>query len=115
LGEYDGNFTYFKNLFAPVSVEDKPSELTENFYLDQNYPNPFNPSTRIKYQISNISNVSLKVFDVLGNEVEILVDEERGAGHYEVDFDASGLSSGVYFYKLITDSFAAAKKMLLLR
>lgn len=115
MGEYDGNFTYFKNMFAPVSVEDNVDELTKEFYLSQNYPNPFNPSTRIKYQVSRSMLISLNVYDILGNEVVVLVNEEKEPGHYEINFDASGLSSGVYFYKLISGSFAATKKMILLR
>ena len=75
-------------------------ELPTEFALLQNYPNPFNPSTSIKYQVSSISKVSLKVYDVLGNEVSTLVNEEKPAGSYEVEFNAEGLSSGIYFYKL---------------
>ena len=91
-----------------------------NFELAQNYPNPFNPSTIIKYQIPfvethrNVS-VQLKIYDVLGNEVATLVNEEKPAGNYEVKFDANNLSSGVYFYKLSTSSFVKVKKMLLLK
>jgi hypothetical protein len=87
----------------------------EEFSLEQNYPNPFNPSTSIQYRVSSTSNVSLKVYDVLGNEVATLVNEEKPAGSYEVKFDASGLSSGIYFYKLQSGSFVETKKMLLLK
>ena len=87
----------------------------EEFSLEQNYPNPFNPSTSIQYRVSSISNVSLKVYDVLGNEVAILVNEEKPAGSYEVKFDAAGLSSGIYFYKLQTGSLVETKKMILLK
>ena len=87
----------------------------EEFSLEQNYPNPFNPSTSIQYRVSSISNVSLKVYDVLGNEVATLVNEEKPAGSYEVKFDAAGLSSGIYFYKLQTGSFVETKKMILLK
>ncbi|NWF51286.1 MAG: T9SS type A sorting domain-containing protein [Ignavibacteriaceae bacterium] len=90
------------------------------YELTQNYPNPFNPSTKIRYSIpSNVkgktSNVILKVYDVLGNKVATLVDEYKTAGSYEVDFDAAGLSSGVYFYKFTSGSYSLTKKMVLMR
>ncbi len=85
------------------------------FSLGQNYPNPFNPSTKIIWQSPVGSRQTLKVYDVLGNEVTTLVDEYRDAGRYEVEFDASGLSSGVYFYKLTSGSFTETKKMLILK
>jgi len=86
-----------------------------DFKLSQNYPNPFNPSTKIKFQISQSGFTSFKVFDVLGNEVATLVDEELQSGSYEFNFDAKGLTSGIYFYKLQTGSFVETKKMILLR
>jgi hypothetical protein len=96
-----------------TSVEE---EFTpEEFLLSQNYPNPFNPTTRIQYQVSSISQVSLKVYDILGNEVATLVNEEKPAGSYEVEFNAAGLSSGIYFYKLNAGSFVQTKKMILLK
>lgn len=89
------------------------------FQLGQNYPNPFNPSTRIQYQVSSNSQVSLKVYDVLGNEVATLVNEEKPAGSYEVEFKSSvgslQLASGIYFYKLQAGTFAETKKMILIR
>jgi hypothetical protein len=85
------------------------------FLLAQNYPNPFNPSTKINYQISQNDFVSLKVYNVLGNEVATLVNEVKPAGNYEVTFDARSLSSGTYFYKLQAGSFVETKKMMLLK
>ena len=85
------------------------------FNLLQNYPNPFNPTTVIKFQIPTASKVSLKVFDILGNDVSDLVNEQREAGSYEVEFDASNLPSGVYFYKMQAGKFVAVNKMILLR
>ncbi len=90
------------------------------FSLDQNYPNPFNPSTKIKYTIPSAGTsvmkfVQLKVYDVLGNEVAVLVNKEQAAGNYEIEFDASNLSSGIYFYKLTSGSFVETKKMLLMK
>ena len=87
----------------------------DQFSLQQNYPNPFNPSTRIQYQVSRISQVTLKVYDVLGNEAATLVEAEQPAGIYEVEFNASQISSGIYFYKLQAGSFVETKKMILLR
>jgi hypothetical protein len=95
------------------NVEDEIQPLT--FQLKQNYPNPFNPSTKINYQISQNDFVSLKVYNILGNEVTTLVNENKPAGSYEVNFDASLLSSGTYFYKLQAGSFVETKKMILLK
>jgi len=83
--------------------------------LYQNYPNPFNPTTTIKYTIPQTSFITLKVFDILGREVAVLVNEEKPAGSYEVDFNASQLSSGVYIYQLKSGSFIQIKKMVLIR
>lgn len=85
------------------------------FFLNQNYPNPFNPSTSIQYQIAGISQVTLKVYDVLGNEVATLVNEAKPAGSYEVNFNASKLSSGIYFYRLQAGTFLKTKKMILMK
>jgi hypothetical protein len=93
----------------------KESTLPQEFSLDQNYPNPFNPSTSISWQLPVSGHVSLKVYDIIGNEVATLVNEEKPAGNYEISFGASGLSSGVYFYKLTANEFVETKKMILLR
>lgn len=110
-------FTYTCN--SATDVVDYNTGLN-SFYLYDNYPNPFNPDTKIRYTIPNVgalraTSVKLKVYDVLGNEVSILVDEEKPAGSYEVNFNASDLSSGVYFYKLTAGNFVSTKKMILLR
>ena len=97
-----------------VSVENKEYVPTE-FALEQNYPNPFNPTTTIKYQIPAPIHVTLKVYDVLGNEIATLVNEEKSAGTYETEFSAKGLTSGVYFYKLQSGGIIETKKMVLLR
>ncbi|GBD86097.1 hypothetical protein BMS3Abin03_00006 [bacterium BMS3Abin03] len=83
--------------------------------IKQNYPNPFNPSTKINYQLPKRSFVTLKVYDVLGNEVATLVNEEKPVGEYEVEFNAEGLPSGIYFYQLRAGSFVDTKKMLLVK
>ncbi|HAX48849.1 MAG TPA: peptidase S8, partial [Bacteroidetes bacterium] len=85
------------------------------FSLHQNYPNPFNPVTNIKFSIPKSGNVSLKVYDILGREVAELVDEFKPQGNYLVDFNASFLSSGVYFYRLETSEFTEVKKMVLVK
>jgi hypothetical protein len=97
-----------------TSVEDLSSATPQEFHLDQNYPNPFNPSTNINYSIPQSGLVSLKVYDVLGKEVATLVNEEKTAGSYEVEFNALQLSSGIYFYKLQAGSFVETKKMILI-
>jgi len=85
------------------------------FSLKQNYPNPFNPTTKIKYTLASTASVMLKVFNILGKEVATLVNNEQDAGSYSVDFDASNLKSGVYFYRIEAGNFIETKKMLLLR
>ena len=116
--DFDGSFEYSDEIEVEVS-----GPLT--FALEQNYPNPFNPSTSIRYAISSKQFVTLKVYDVLGNEVAILVNEEKAAGSYEISFSAIGgsasggdaynLSSGIYFYKLQAGSFVVTKKMILMK
>ena len=81
----------------------------------QNYPNPFNPSTKIKYQIPERNFVTIKIFDVLGNEIASLVNDEKPAGSYEVYFYGTGIASGLYFYELQTGQFVETKKMILLK
>jgi hypothetical protein len=98
-----------------VNVESSNSNTPEDFSLTQNYPNPFNPSTVISYRLPVNSNVKLKVYDVLGNEVATLVNEEKPTGEYEVEFDATGLPSGIYFYQLEAGNFIQTQKMLLLK
>lgn len=88
-----------------------PSEIS----LSQNYPNPFNPNTKIQFSISTAEFVSLKIFDVLGNEVATLVNDELTPGIYQYNFDASDLSSGVYYYKLQAGNYSETKKMILMR
>ena len=87
----------------------------DKFYLDQNYPNPFNPKTIINYQCSMFNFVSLKVYDVLGHEVAVLVNEKQGPGSYEVEFDGSSFASGIYFYQLNSGDFVSTKKMNLVK
>jgi hypothetical protein len=97
-----------------VSVEVIESELN-SFTLYQNYPNPFNPSTKIRYSVPQTSRVQIKVFDVLGNEIATLVNEEKPIGTYEVEWNATTLPSGVYFYQLKTDGYVETKKTILMK
>ncbi len=85
------------------------------YELAQNYPNPFNPTTRVRFQVPGDSDVRLSVYDLLGREVTVLVNERKAAGTYEVRFDANGLASGVYLYRLTAGSFSAVKRMVLLK
>jgi hypothetical protein len=100
---------------AVTVVEEKGNNIPANYSLTQNYPNPFNPSTKISWQSPVSGHQTLKVYDVLGNEVVTLVDEYKEAGKFEATFDASQLSSGVYFYKLQAGNFVETKKMILLK
>jgi len=101
--------------FGVVSgVEDELMQPNE-FILFQNYPNPFNPTTKIQYAISNRQFISLNVYDVLGNEIAVLVNEEKPVGIYEVKWNASGFSSGLYFYQLQSGGVLETKKMLLIK
>jgi len=99
----------------PTSVEDRLSGIPDRFDLEQNYPNPFNPSTAISYQLAANSRVSLKVFDLLGREVAVLVNEDQLAGTYRAMWDAARLPSGVYFYRLTAGEYVQTRKMLLTR
>ncbi len=106
-----------------TSAGEEETLLPDNYALKQNYPNPFNPVTRINYALPDAGYVSFKVYDVLGRDVATLVNESKEAGYYSVDFDASGLSSGIYFYKLVVSradplnagSYTSVKKMILAR
>jgi len=98
-----------------TDVDDDDQLNPEVFALSQNYPNPFNPSTIIQYSLPMSEFVSLKIYDVLGREVKTLVKKEQSAGVYNVEFNASNLTSGVYFYRIETGSFVSVKKLLLLK
>ncbi|MBI1936984.1 MAG: DUF5011 domain-containing protein [Ignavibacteriales bacterium] len=95
------------------SVLSKEESLPENFLLKQNYPNPFNPATTISFQLPEAGFVTLKVYDILGNEIKTLVNNNLGAGYYNVDFDGSNLASGIYIYRLTTGKFTQSNKMIL--
>ena len=96
-------------------IEPIENSVPDKYQLYQNYPNPFNPSTAIEFDIPKISFVKLVVFDVLGKEAAVLVNEELKAGSYKIDFNAGNLSSGIYYYRLQTEKFTDTKKLTLLK
>jgi len=110
-----GNFVYKRAINEIIGITVSNTQVPEKFNLSQNYPNPFNPSTTIQYSLSSSQFVTLKVYDVLGNEISTLIDEHKQAGFYEVSFNASSLPSGSYFYRLQIGNYSETKKMLLLR
>lgn len=101
---------------APVitGLDEKP-QIANEFSLHQNYPNPFNPSTKIKYSIINKAIVIIKVYDILGNEIKTLVNEEKTIGNYEIEFDGSNLASGIYLYRMQAGNFSDTKKLILIK
>ncbi len=107
-------FVYGVNPFA-VGVNPEPSLVPTAFSLHQNYPNPFNPVTTIQIDIPKLSDVSLKVYNIIGQEVATLVNDRREPGRYNVRFDASELTSGIYFYKLVASDFVATKKLIIMK
>lgn len=114
--DFDGSYKYSEEIEVEIIIN-------SSFILEQNYPNPFNPVTKIKYTIANVvanemkqsQFITLKVYDVIGNEVAILVNEEQPANNYEVEFNGSFLSSGIYFYQLQAGGFILMKKMIILK
>ncbi len=125
-GQYVDNLTFLNippfsipgyevKLTDQLTAVEKEKQIPLSANLEQNYPNPFNPTTEIVYSIPQKGYVSLKVYNLLGNEVADLVNGEMGAGTYQTNFDASSLPSGVYFYKLQTGKFVETKKMLLIK
>jgi hypothetical protein len=107
--DFNGNFEYYE-LNSEVTIASP-----YNFSLNQNYPNPFNPSTVIKFSVPNKGNVTLKVYDIIGNEVVLLVNENKDAGVFEVKFTGEGLSSGIYLYQLRAENFVETRKMTLIK
>ncbi len=105
--KYTGDF--------PSGIDEENDIIVSDFKLDQNYPNPFNPSTTISYQIPQQEFVTIKVYDILGNEIVVLVNEEKPVGTFEIEFKASALPSGVYFYQLKAGEYIETKKMILLK
>ncbi|GAB1442400.1 hypothetical protein MASR2M39_12350 [Ignavibacteriales bacterium] len=100
---------------GPATGIDDLSGNLKGYNLAQNYPNPFNPSTAIKYHLAESNLVTLKIYDVMGNEIATLVDEEMPAGAHSIEFNAENLSSGVYFYQLRSGGFVDMKKLSLIK
>jgi hypothetical protein len=111
-GEQDVYYGRIRN--SLTSVEDQ-SVIASSFSLEQNYPNPFNPTTKIVFRMGLDGFVSLKVYDVLGRDVAVLVHETKTSGTHSIAFDASHLSSGVFYYRLISEGFTQTRKMLVVR
>ncbi len=116
-GSVDGFFVHLDDFEVtnPIGIKPIGNEIPRQFNLKQNYPNPFNPVTNIEFDIAKTSFVKLEIYNSLGQEVKTLVNEELTAGSYKVDFDASGLTSGAYFYRLVTDSYVKTNKMILVK
>ena len=114
-GYVSGNDKTLLKYTQSIGITPIPGTLPEDYALMQNYPNPFNPTTTIKFTISNIRLTILKVYNVLGNEVAVLVNEKLSAGSYEVEFNAGNIPSGVYFYQLQAGDYAETRKMVLIR
>jgi hypothetical protein len=118
----NGFSVWRRSLSEILGVQNISTEIPSSYTLGQNFPNPFNPMTVIRFNVSGFhvktsgnDKVVLKVYDVMGREVQTLVNERLNAGTYEVSFDGSMLTSGVYFYRLITNGFSDTKKMLLIK
>ena len=107
---------YDRGVLSITSSDNQADQLIPRFFqLYQNYPNPFNPNTFIKYQIPEFSLVTIIIYDMLGNEMATLVNKEKPAGRYKVEFNATGLPSGIYFYRMQVGSFIETKKMVLMK
>ena len=109
------NYSKISHTYIPVTAVNEDLSSVNSYSLSNNYPNPFNPVTTIKYIIPQRSFVTIKVYDVIGNEIRTLVNEEKPMGTYETEFNATSLSSGVYFYRIQAGDFAQTKKMILLK
>ena len=110
-----GTGVWRRPLSELTSVGNPTADVPKTFALQQNYPNPFNPSTTIIFELPKTAHVNLKVFDILGREVVLLVNERKAPGKYEVKFDGSNLASGVYFYRIQAGDFVQTRKLVLLK
>ncbi len=108
-------FWYQASRELNVAVEQSSLTVPGEFQLQQNYPNPFNPTTTIEFALPKQSNVTLKLFDILGREVATLVDDELESGVHKINFDAQDLASGIYFYRIHAEGFLKTKKLMLLK
>ena len=115
LSEYTNKLNELLSTRGKSGLESEKELLPTEYTLYQNYPNPFNPTTTIKYDLPNTSDVSLIIYDILGRKVKELVNTKQQAGRYEIQFNASNLASGVYIYQLIADKYFSSRKMILLK
>jgi len=106
---------FYLSLFVPIGIINQNLYTPTAYKLDQNYPNPFNPSTNIRVDIVKDSKVNLTIYDMLGREVAVLINQQLKPGTYKVDWNASNYPSGIYFYKLVTNDFTQTKKMILIK
>ncbi len=112
---YDDKIAWYENLMITNIVRHNPIQTPDEFWLYNNYPNPFNPSTTIEFDLPKRSEVSLKVFNILGEEVATLVSDRLSAGSYSYEWDALNLASGVYLYRLQAGDYVETRKMVLMR
>ncbi|MFZ4592581.1 MAG: T9SS type A sorting domain-containing protein, partial [Ignavibacteria bacterium] len=110
-----GRGAYELDIFGTVGIQGNNGNIPAEYSLSQNFPNPFNPTTKISYALSKSGLVTLRVYDILGKEVAMLVNEVKNAGNYTVDFSASNFTSGVYFYKIESNGFSDIRKMMLIK
>jgi len=108
--EENGTILHTTNCSESFVKEEEIDETVTVYVLTQNYLNPFNPITTIKYQIPEMSFITIKIYDVLGYEISIIVNKDKPAGKYYIEFSVNGLTSGVYFYKLYSNNFTQTKK-----
>jgi hypothetical protein len=116
-GPLPGNYIRQRYNNAPclIGIKQISSQVPQQFELSQNYPNPFNPQTIIKFSVAVKSKVKLIIYDAIGREVDLLVDEWLEPGFYEAEYNTNKLSSGVYYYKFFTKDFSKTKKMVLIK
>jgi hypothetical protein len=115
LAELQANVVKAKLKYGPIGIEPVSNLIPERYELFQNYPNPFNPVTKIRFSLPKSDFVSIKVFDILGRELAVISHQKLEAGVYELPFDGSNLSSGVYFYRMETGAFTDVRKMVLVK
>lgn len=109
------NPNYVDKIWGPVDAVEKTEDIPKDFFLAQNYPNPFNPSTKIKFGLAEESSVIIEVYNILGEEIKTLVNEELSPGTFTTNFDADDLPAGIYFYTIRTEKFIETKKMILMK
>jgi hypothetical protein len=110
-----GSSLWKRCLSEIIGINNINIQIPRNYLLSQNFPNPFNMTTSFRFKVSKFSNVKICIFDILGNELEILVNEKLKAGTYEILWNANKFASGLYFISFKTDNFSATKKMILLK